>query len=311
MLKPPISFNCPASGTARLGPSHAGTCDVSAIRFDGRVVLITGAARGLGHAYAEVIAARGGTVALHDAGVDMEGAAADPSIAQDAANRIAREGGRAHAFAQDLSTRDACEELVAEVRQRLGRIDALIHSAGLVAYTGLVETPPERIEQLLAVNVAAPLWLCRAVLPLMREQQYGRIVLTVSGHGAFRTGATDLTVYATTKAAQAGLTYALADEGAAYGVKVNAISPAARTRMYRREVAAGEMTPQQVAPAVAYLASESCAVSGVIVRAANGHFSLGRYAITDGIDVAGAELTPDTIARRWGEIEGGTLRLPS
>ena len=280
------------------------------IRFDDRVVLITGGARGLGRAYAELIAQRGGLVALHDGGVDMSGAAADPSIAEASAADLARSGGRVHAFTQDLSSRDACEELVASVVARFGRIDALVHSAGLVAYTGLADTPPAQIERLLAVNIAAPLWLCRAAVPIMRRQQYGRMVLTVSGHGSYRTGATDLTVYATTKAAQAGLTYALADENEAHGIKVNAISPAAKTRMYRRAVAQGEMKPEQVAPAVTYLASEACAVSGVIVRAANGHVSLGRYAVTPGIDLVGSDLTPEVIAERWPDIARGELRLP-
>jgi len=287
------------------------SADLDKIGFEHRVVLVTGAGRGLGRAYAAAVAAGGATVAVHDGGVDMDGHGGDRSVAEGAAAEIERSGAGVAAFAQDLSTREGCEELVARVLQRFGRIDALIHSAGLVAYTGLADTSPERIEQLLAVNVAAPLWLCRAVLPLMRERRYGRIVLTVSGHGSFRTGAADLTVYATTKAAQAGLMYALADEAAPWGVKVNAISPVAKTRMYRADVARGEMTAAQIAPAVAYLASEGCAASGVIVRAANGHFALGRYAVTDGIDLRGDELTPEAIARRWPDIERGPLRIPS
>lgn len=275
------------------------------IRFDGQTVIVTGAGRGLGQAYAHLLARLGAQVIVHDAGVSREGTGADRGVAGAVMREIRRMGGQATAAYEDLSSRAACMALVQRTYQRFGQLDALICNAGLVHFASLEQTDEVAWERLLKVNVEAPLWLCQAALPLMRERGYGRIVLTVSGHGLYNNGAMDLAAYSVTKGAQFGLLNALAAEGAPFGIRVNAISPVAATRIYRSQVPADTFRPEQVAPGVAYLASPACDVSGVVLRAASGRFSTGRYVVSDGIDLGREPAMPDEIAARWQEITSG------
>lgn len=247
------------------------------IRFDGQVVLITGAGRGLGAAYARLFAQRGATVIVHDAGVSRDGTGNDPSPAQMVALEIQNEGGLASAETHDLSTRSACQALIAAVLARHGRLDVLVHSAGLVVYKGVVETTDEEWERQLRINIEAPFWLSRAVWPVMQRQHYGRIILTVSGYGLKRYEGSDVTAYGVGKAAQFGLMNGLAGEGKQYGILVNAMSPVAATRMFRRQVAPGEFTPESIAPGVVLLGSKECPWTGKVLQAAGGKFALAEY----------------------------------
>ncbi len=275
------------------------------IRFDAQVVIVTGAGRGLGRAYAHLLARLGAQVIVHDAGVSRDGSGADPGVADAVVREICEAGGQATAAYEDLSSRAACVALIERTHQQFGRLDALICNAGLVHFASLEQTDEAAWERLLKVNIEAPLWLCQATLPLMRERGYGRIVLTVSGHGLYNTGATDLAAYGVTKGAQFGLLNALTAEGAPYGIRVNAISPVAATRIYRTQVASNTFMPEQVAPGVAFLASSACELAGVVLRAANGRFLAGRYLVTNGVDFGAEPATPDAIAERWAQVASG------
>jgi NAD(P)-dependent dehydrogenase (short-subunit alcohol dehydrogenase family) len=270
-------------------------------------VLVTGAGRGLGRAYALLLAARGAHVVVHDAGVERDGTGEDRTVADHVVAEIREGGGEATAAYENLASREACLELIERIDRNHGKLDALVHNAGIARYAGLEETDPTTWEHLLSVMVEAPLWLSRRALPLMKRQRYGRMVLTISGHGMYRTGASDLAAYSVCKAAAYGLMNVLADEGASYGVLANAISPVAKTRMYRALVASGEKTPEQVAPAVVYLASARCSSSGLVVRAGDGRFSIGTYAVTEGVDLGRAGITPEAIEARWGDIVSGAV----
>lgn len=272
-----------------------------AILFDEQVVLVTGAGRGLGRSYARELARRHATVIVHDAGVGLDGSGHDETVAGAVAEEIAREGGRAYARAEDVGERARCDALVDAIVAEHGRLDAVVHSAGIVAYEAIAQTSPETWDRLIAVNVSAPFWISKRALPHMAERGYGRLVFTVSGHGLFVTGARDLTAYSVTKAAQFGLMNALAGEGAAIGVRSNAISPVAATRMYRTPVAPGESSPELVAPAVVFLASSRCDVSGWVVRANRGRFSGAHYAAGADIDL-GPAATAEQIAEHWPEL---------
>ncbi|HET7616483.1 MAG TPA: SDR family NAD(P)-dependent oxidoreductase, partial [Bacillales bacterium] len=125
-----------------------GHCDAE-VRFDNQFVLVTGAGRGLGAAYARLIASRGGMVIVHDAGVERDGTGGDPGPATNVTESIKAAGGMAEAEFQDLSTREGCEDLVSSVLKRHGRIDAFVHSAGIVRYHGIAETSTEEWERML------------------------------------------------------------------------------------------------------------------------------------------------------------------
>ncbi|NOK58778.1 MAG: SDR family NAD(P)-dependent oxidoreductase [Chloroflexi bacterium AL-W] len=273
---------------------------MASIRFDEQVVLVTGAGRGLGAAYAHLFAQRGATVVVHDAGVQRDGTGHDPDVAHAVATDIQAAGGTALAETQDLSTRAACEALINAVQTRCGRLDVLIHSVGLVVYKGIVQTTDEEWERQLRVNIEAPFWLCRAVWPIMQRQQYGRIVLTVSGYGLKWFADSDVTAYGVGKAAQFGLMNGLAGEGQQHGILVNAISPVAATRIFRREVAPDELRPESVAPGVVFLGSQQCTWTGKVLQIAGERCAVGAFESTEALDL-GPQATPEQIMQALAE----------
>lgn len=272
------------------------------IRFDGQVALVTGAGRGLGAAYAKLLAARGARVLVHDAGVGPEGQGGDTSVADATVDDITDAGGIAAASYVMLGDRSSSHALVAAAVDRFGRLDILIHNAGLVIFEAIEDVDEAHYRRMMDVHVHAPFWLAQAAMPVMRMQGYGRIVFTTSGRALYTQGAVPgLSTYNVGKMAQVGLMNALAVEGREDGIRVNAISPVAATRILRRSVAPGTHTAEQVAPGVAYLASGRCDVSGVILRADDGRFSTVRPRISEEAAFEGADLTPEAVG---GWLEG-------
>jgi NAD(P)-dependent dehydrogenase (short-subunit alcohol dehydrogenase family) len=272
------------------------------IRFDGRVAVVTGAGRGLGAAYARELAARGASVVVHDAGVERTGEGGDPNVADAVVEGIRAAGGTAIASYENLESEDACLRVVQQAVAELGRIDVLVSNAGLVVYEA-IEASEHSWERLRRVNVDAPFHLSRAAFAAMRRQQYGRLVFTTSG---IAMSAEDtrpgLAAYAAGKMAQFGLMVVFAAEGAPHGIRANAISPVAATRIYTQRAEPGELEPEQVAPAVVFLASEQCKFNGVVLGAAGGHFGTRKWSRADGVDLGREPVTPETIAERWADI---------
>jgi len=281
-----------------------------AIRLDGQVVLVTGAGRGLGAAYARLLAARGGAIVVHDAGVAEDGSGFDPSVADAVAAEIIGAGGTAAACHDNLDSEGACARVVAFAVARFGRLDALVHNAGLVVFASLDETDCAVWDRMRAVGIDAPFCLARAAVPHMRRQGYGRIVLTTSGR-AMRVEdcLPGLIAYSAAKMAQLGLMVGLAAELEGTNVRVNAISPVAATRVLRRS--APELAPELVAPAIVFLASAACEMSGVVLHAAGGRFSAGWWERSRGLDLGPTSASPEEIALRLREIAGATSILPS
>lgn len=266
------------------------------IEFDGQVALITGAGRGLGAAYAKLLAGRGAKVMVHDAGVDTEGGGSDRTAADGVAFDIIKMGGAAAATYELLGSREAGHALIERTIDMFGRIDILIHNAGLVIFEAIETIDESHYRRMLDVHVNAPFWLAQAAMPHMRAQSYGRIVLTTSGRALQLEGAVaNLSTYNIGKMAQIGLMNALAVEGARDGIRTNAISPVAATRMLQRSVDNGTFTPEQVAPGVAYLASRDCDLNGVILHAANGRFTIMNVEPSEALELSGAGLTVEAV----------------
>jgi NAD(P)-dependent dehydrogenase (short-subunit alcohol dehydrogenase family) len=275
------------------------------ITFRHRVALVTGAGRGLGAAYARLLADLGAAVVVHDAGVELDGSGGDPSVADAVVEDIRRAGGTAEAAHEDLTDPRAPERLVRLTVDRFGRLDALVHNAGLQVWSAIDDTPDEVWHRIRGVGIDAAFALARAAFPVMKRQGYGRIVLTTSGRAMYvDTSFKGLSAYSMAKGAQLGLMFALVAEGEPHGILVNAISPIAATRMYHREPRDGEMLPELVAPGVAFLASSGCAVSGIVLRAADGRFSCARWDLSPGVDLGRLPVSPDVLAARWPEILG-------
>jgi NAD(P)-dependent dehydrogenase (short-subunit alcohol dehydrogenase family) len=276
------------------------------IRFDGQTVLVTGAGRGLGRAYVKAFAARGATVVVHDAGVDRGGEGGDPSVADGVVEEIRAAGGTAVAAYENLTSEQACVALVERAATELGRLDVVVNNAGLVVYEEL-EVAQHSWEVMRRVQIDAPFHIARAVFPVMKRQRYGRIVFTTSG---IAMSAEDtrpgLSAYCMGKMAQFGLMVVAAAEGRDHGVLANAISPVAATRVYTRSAAPGELEPEQVAPGVLFLASTACSVTGVVLSAAGGRFSVARWLRGDAVDFGRDPVEPELLAARWNEIYSGT-----
>lgn len=272
---------------------------MSEIRFEDQVVLVTGAGRGLGEAYARAFAARGANVVVHDAGVDPDGSGGDPSLAE----AVAREIGGV-ACVENLETEDACRRTVELAVERFGRLDAVIQNAGLNIWEEL-EDAHRSWERMRRVNVDAPFHITRAAFPVMKRQGYGRFVFTTSGRAmAVERTRPGLSAYVVGKMAHFGLMIVTAAEGEAHGILANAVAPAAATRMLVRSVQPGELEPEQVAPGVVFLASSACTFTGKVLEAAGGEFDVARWTSSDEVDLGREPVEPEVIAERWREIEG-------
>ncbi|MGO2009775.1 SDR family NAD(P)-dependent oxidoreductase [Vreelandella alkaliphila] len=278
------------------------------VRFDGQVVLITGAGRGLGLAYARCVARLGATVLLQDNGANSAGHGTDPQVAEQAAEQLRLEGLDARAVSADIGSREGCHALVRSVLTIHGRMDALIHNAGWVAYNNIDAIEESAFDHMMAIAAKAPLWLAQAAWPAMKTAGYGRIVMTTSCRALFpQYVQSGLASYAAAKLAVVGIMNVLAAEGQQNGIIVNAVSPVAKTRMWGVEGEPDELRPSDVAPGVAYLASSQCAEGGWILRAANGQFHATKALEAEGVDyphdlrAVGAS-TVDEIAANWALI---------
>jgi NAD(P)-dependent dehydrogenase (short-subunit alcohol dehydrogenase family) len=277
----------------------------SEIRFDGQVVLVTGSGRGLGAAYARALAARGGAVVVHDAGVASDGTGFDRAPADAVAAEIERSGGRAAPCYENLASPDGCVRTVEFALERFGRLDVVVQNAGVLVWEPLEEAV-RSWELMRRVNVDAPFHLTRAAFPIMKRQRYGRFVFTTSGRAmAVERTQPGLAAYAVGKMAHFALMVVTAAEGAEHGILANAISPAAATRMLRRQVEAGALEPEQVVPGVLFLASNRCSFTGKVLEAAGGQFDVAHWSSSTEVDFGRQPIEPELILERWAEIEGG------
>lgn len=273
------------------------------IDFGGQVVLVTGAGRGLGEAYARTFAERGADVVLHDAGVDADGRGGDSEVARAAAERIVASGGRASAVDGDLRDREVCERLVSSAIEEHGRLDVLVHNAGVVLWEDERAPEDDIWAHTMAVTLDAPFALVRAALPHMRDRGSGRIVLTTSGRAtSVASSRPGLVAYSAAKLGVVGLMNGFAAGLADVDVEINAISPVAATRVLRRD--APELTTAAVAPGVLLLASDRVTTSGAVLAAMGGGFALEGWQEGPLVDLGGTP-SPDEVLDRFPELRGG------
>jgi len=256
---------------------------VPQLRFDGRVAVVTGAGRGLGRAYAELLASRGAKVVVNDSGGSLAGEGVDARPAEQVVSAIAAAGGQAVACAESVTTRDGGDAIVRAALEHYGRLDILIHNAGNVRRGSLKEMSYEDFDAVLDVHLRGAFNVVRPAFPVMCQAGYGRIVLTSSIGGLY--GNRDVANYAAAKAGVIGLSNVAAIEGADDGVTCNVIVPAAVTRMADGidTSAYPPMGPDLVAPVVGWLAHESCSVTGEMFIALAGRVARAVIAEAPGV----------------------------
>ncbi len=253
------------------------------LRFDGRVAVVTGGGRGLGRSYAMLLASQGANVVVNDPGGSLAGDGTDVGPAEEVVREILAAGGDAVASADSVATPGGGGAIIDTALERYGRIDILIHNAGIVRRASLKEMSSDDFEAVLDVHLRGAFHVVRPAFPLMCDAGYGRIVLTSSIGGLY--GNHEVANYAVAKAGVIGLSNVAAIEGAAEGVKSNVIVPAAVTRMAEGidTSAYPPMGPELVAPIVGWLAHETCSITGEILVALAGRVARAVVAETPGV----------------------------
>ncbi|MDB5726448.1 MAG: family NAD(P)-dependent oxidoreductase [Novosphingobium sp.] len=231
-------------------------------RFDDRVVVITGGARGLGRTYAELVASLGAKVLINDNGSALSGSGSDAGPAEEAAQALRAMGAEAVSNTDSVATVEGGRAIIEAALDSFGKIDVLIHNAGNNRFAGLAETSYEDFRAVVDVHLLGAFHVVRPAFERMVQGGYGRIVLTGSIGGLY--SMPGVVNYAMSKSGMIGLNNIVAIEGKEFGVKSNIILPGAVTRM-----AEGlditqypPMGPDLVAPVVGWLAHESCSVTG-------------------------------------------------
>ena len=253
------------------------------LRFDNRVAVITGAGRGLGRAYALLLASRGAKIVVNDPGAGLKGDGSDLGPAQEVVNEIKAAGGQAVVNTDSVATPQGGKAIVQSALDHYGRIDILIHNAGIVRRGSLEELSYEDFESVLDVHLRGGFHVVRPAFPVMAKAGYGRIVMTSSINGIY--GNAGVVNYSMAKGGLIALANVAAQEGAAKGIKSNVILPAAVTRMSEGIDTSQfpPMDPELVAPAVAYLCHESCAMSGEMLISAAGRVARAFPAESKGV----------------------------
>lgn len=281
------------------------------ISFDERVALVTGGGRGLGRAYAHELARRGAAVVVHDYGATTDGIGSDPEPARAVAGEIVEAGGRAVACTTDASTETGGRAAVDMAINEFGRLDAVVANAGVIHGQPFGEWTTEQFETQLRHHVLAAFHVVTPAFGVMKAAGYGRLVFVSSAAGVF--GQPLLSGYATSKTAMLGLMNVAAIEGVDFGIKANAILPMADTRMAAALMGEAAQTPEarefmqkmrldQVAPVVAYLASERCAFTHSILSAFRGRVAAVNIGVTKGWCSPSGQLSAEDVAAHLDQI---------
>ena len=272
----------------------------------GRVAIVTGAGRGLGRTYALALAASGARVVVNDIGSGVDGAGSDDDAAGAVVAEIRAAGGTAIANHGSVTDPVSVQSMVDETIEQFGRIDILINNAGILRDRSFHKVDLDDVLAVLDVHLTGSLRCSHAVWPLMREQGYGRIVLTSSQNGTY--GNFGQVGYATAKAGMLGLMKVLSIEGEAKNVRTNTIVPVASSRMTMGTIIddaseADRLPTEAVAAGVLHLVGDD-APNGTILNAGGGCFSVTELPETRGAFL-GLHPTPADVKAHWGEITAG------
>ncbi|SHM65804.1 SDR family NAD(P)-dependent oxidoreductase [Cryptosporangium aurantiacum] len=253
------------------------------LRFDDRVAVVTGGGRGLGRAYALLLASRGAKVVVNDTGASIAGDGVDTAPADEVVREIEKAGGEAVACPASVATPEGGQAIVDTALDTFGRIDVLVHNAGNNRRAPLTEMTYEDFDAVLDVHLRGAFHVVRPAFPVMAAAGYGRVVLTSSIGGLY--GNQLVANYSAAKAGVIGLSHVVALEGAASGVKSNVIGPGALTRLAEGldTSAYPPMDPELTAPVVGWLAHESCSISGEVLVTMAGRVARAWVAESPGV----------------------------
>ena len=272
------------------------------IRYDGKVAIVTGAGGGLGRCHAIELAKRGAKVVINDLGGGVDGSGGSSEAARAVVAEIEALGGEAIANGANVAKYNEVEAMVKQAMDKWGRVDILVNNAGILRDKSFTKGSLEDFKLVLDVHLMGSVNCTKACWEIMREQAYGRIVVTTSSSGLY--GNFGQANYGSAKMGVIGLMNTLAQEGAKYNIRINALAPTAATRMTEGLIPAEALallTPETVTPAVLYMVSED-APSKTIIAAGAGSFAVARIVESAGKWLPPEEQTPEGIAANWDAI---------
>ncbi len=250
-----------------------------------RAVIVTGGGRGLGRAHALALAGAGDLVLVNDTGASLRGEGADPTVAEEVVAQIRAAGGTAIADDTDVGTHAGAAAVVERAVGELGRLDAVVHSAGILRDRTFRNLDPTDFDEVVRVHLGATAYVTMAAWPALGSSGAGRVVLTSPAGGLY--GQFGQANYGAAKTALLGLMNVLAQEGARDGIAVNAIAPLAHTRMTEGlpPGTLGGLGVDHVSGLVTHLASAGCRHSGMLLEVAGGAVARARVVSTPLVDL--------------------------
>ena len=274
---------------------------MSDIRFDGKVAIVTGAGGGLGRAHVLELARRGAKVVVNDLGGALDGSGGGSESAEKVVAEIKAAGGEAIANGSSVTDDVGVQRMVKDAMDAWGRIDILIANAGILRDKSFAKMDAADFQVVVDVHLFGTVKPSKAVWEIMRQQNYGRIIVTTSSTGLY--GNFGQTNYGAAKLGLVGFMNSLKLEGQKNNIHVNAICPVAGTRMTENlmppEILA-QIRPEFVTPGVVFLCSEE-APTGVIMTAGGGAFAISRLIETEGAFL-GQHARVEDVRDNWAKI---------
>ncbi|MFA5939160.1 MAG: SDR family NAD(P)-dependent oxidoreductase, partial [Sinimarinibacterium sp.] len=275
------------------------------LRYDGKVVIITGAGNGLGRAHALLFGSRGARVIVNDLGGDTRGGGRSTTAADEVIAQIRALGGEA------VASHDSVEDgarIVQCARDHFGTVDVVVNNAGILRDVSFHKMTAEDWEWVQRVHVAGTFRVTHAAWPILREKGYGRIVMTTSAAGLY--GNFGQANYAAAKLAVVGLASTLAIEGRKSNVRVNTIAPIAGSRLTQTVLPpelVEALKPEAVSPLVGWLCHHRCEETGSVFEVGAGYIGKLRWSRSRGAAFPpGQAFGPEDVAARWSRINDFT-----
>ena len=278
---------------------------MSKIDFTGRVAIVTGAGSGLGRCHALEFAKRGAKVVINDLGGTRDGVGSDNAAANKVVEEIKALGGEAVPNYDNVATVEGGKNIVQTAIDAFGKVDILVNNAGILRDGALHKMEEENWDAVVDVHLKGAYCVTRPAFINMRENGYGRIIMTTSGAGLF--GNFGQSNYASAKMALAGFANVLKFEGAKYNIKTNVLIPLAASRLTEDVLPPdlfARMKPDFITPLVLYMCSEQCDDSGVMINAVLGYYSRSAIMTGPGTILSDGERipAPEEIMENWDKI---------
>ncbi|MDA7850054.1 SDR family NAD(P)-dependent oxidoreductase [Porticoccaceae bacterium] len=272
------------------------------INFEGRVAIVTGAGNGLGRSHALALAERGAKVVVNDLGGARDGTGASSDAAMEVVGLMEAAGGEAFAHSANVAKFDEVEDMVKQAMDKWGRVDILINNAGILRDKSFSKMDLADFQLVMDIHLMGSVNCTKAVWEIMREQNYGRIVMTTSASGMY--GNFGQTNYGAAKMAVLGFMNTLVLEGGKNNIHVNALAPTAGTRMTEDLLPSSVldlMTADSVSAGALVLCDETAPTRTILCAGAGGYAIASMYE-TDGIFMPKESQNPDEIVAKWDEL---------